>query len=157
MDFTCTIVGEGPLRGKLEKKLDSLGLAGRVKMPGVTSLDNVWESYYQSDIFVLPCIVAKNGDRDGIPNVLVEALAAGCPVVTTTVSGIPELVRDNETGLAVPDKDPAALADAIRKLAADPALGRRLAEAGQKAVEKMFDLEKNVRDFIEHMRAHAQD
>jgi glycosyltransferase involved in cell wall biosynthesis len=157
MDFMCTIVGEGPLRGKLEKQLDSLGLAGRVKMPGVISLDNVWELYYQSDIFVLPCVVAKNGDRDGIPNVIAEAMAAGCPVVTTTVSGIPELVRDNETGLAVPEKDPPALADAIRKLAADPALGKRLAEAGQKAVEKMFNIERNVRDFIEHMRTHAQD
>jgi glycosyltransferase involved in cell wall biosynthesis len=89
--------------------------------------------------------VADDGDRDGIPNVLVEAMAAGLPVVSTTVSGIPELVHDGENGLLVPPEDPTALADAIARLGKDSALRERLAEQGPVTVARDFDALSNAR------------
>jgi glycosyltransferase involved in cell wall biosynthesis len=83
--------------------------------------------------------VLANGDRDGIPNVLVEAMACALPVVTTPVSGIPELVRDGENGLLVPPDDPDALAAAILRLRGDAALRRRLGEAARATVRERFD------------------
>ena len=89
-----------------------------------------------SDAFVLPCIVTDDGDRDGIPNVLVEAMAMMLPVITTGVSGIPELVSHNRTGLIVPERNPVALAGAIRNLIADTRLALDLARAGMEATGK---------------------
>ncbi len=90
-------------------------------------------------MFALPCRILDSGDRDGIPNVLVEALAAGLPVVTTPISGIPELIVDGDTGLLVAPDDPAALAGALARLHADPAFGARLAAAGAREVRERFD------------------
>ncbi len=96
------------------------------------------ELYRDSDVAALACRIVDDGDRDGIPNVLVEAMAVGLPVVSTAVSGIPELVRDGQTGLLVPPEDPAALAAALRRLT-DPVLRERLALAGQVLVAQEFD------------------
>ena len=98
--------------------------------------------YRRATVFCLPCRVAADGDRDGIPNVLVEAMACGLPVVTTGVSGIPELVVDGVNGLLVPSEDPQALAEAIARLHRDPALAERLGRAAQAAVRERFDGER---------------
>jgi glycosyltransferase involved in cell wall biosynthesis len=99
----------------------------------------LYEEYRRASVFCLPCRVLDNGDRDGIPNVLLEAMATGVPVVTTNVSGIPELVVDGMTGLLVPPDDPEATAAALLRVFTDRELAARLARAGQALVRERFD------------------
>jgi len=102
------------------------------------------ELYRGATLFALPCIVTDNGDRDGIPNVLVEAMRLGVPVVSTEVSGIPELITNEQTGLLVPPRDARALADALARLLDDPCLRQRLADAAAQHVLHEFDLARNA-------------
>jgi glycosyltransferase involved in cell wall biosynthesis len=95
-------------------------------------------------VFVLPCLIADDGDRDGIPNVLVEAAATGVPIVSTHVSGITELVADGETGCLVPPRDPVALAAAVERLLDSPDLRARLRTGARARVEARFDLRRNA-------------
>ena len=99
----------------------------------------LFREYQRADVFCLPCRVSDDGDRDGIPNVLVEAMASGLPVVTTSVSGIPELVDHEISGLIVPPDDPACTADALERIYLDTTLARRLGEAGRAVVASRFD------------------
>lgn len=157
IDFTCIIAGEGPERPALERRVRELNLGGRVSMPGAVGNEIVRSLYEKSDVFVLPCIVTDSGDRDGIPNVLIEALAAKCPVVTTDISGIPELVENEVTGLAVPEKNPHAIARAVERLSRDSRLAKNIAEVGRRRVEDMFNLERNVAEFIQILVRHAKN
>ena len=100
--------------------------------------------YRHATLFALPCIVTDNGDRDGIPNVLVEAMRLGLPVVSTRVSGIPELIIDGDTGLLVPPRDTRALTDALARLLDDPHLRGRLAAGAARHVLHEFDLVGNA-------------
>ena len=102
--------------------------------------------YQRASVFCLPCRVTDDGDRDGIPNVLVEAMASGLPVVTTAVSGIPELVHDEVTGLIVPPDDPGRTAGALLRIHRDPALARRLAAAAQADVALRFDGDRLIKE-----------
>ncbi len=120
--FDCRIVGEGPLRATLEQHIHELGLTDTVELAGAETHERVIEMYQQATLFALPSVVAENGDRDGIPNVLVEALYLRVPVVSTPVSGIPELIRSESNGLLVPERDHAVLANAIKRLLDDPLL-----------------------------------
>jgi len=95
-------------------------------------------------VFVLPCQVTADGDRDGIPNVLIEAMAMELPVISTAISGITELIVSGENGVLVPEKDPSAIAQALIQLAEDPEQRRTLGIAGRKTVTENFALEKNV-------------
>ena len=95
----------------------------------------------QADAFVLPCVLAKDGDQDGIPVSLMEAMAYGVPCVSTHVSGVPELIEDGKEGLLVPQKDALALADALEKLARDPDIRAKFAKAGRLKVEREFTLQ----------------
>ena len=106
-------------------------------------------------MFVLPCVVTGAGDRNGIPNVVIEALSVRCPVLTTSISGIPELIENMVTGMTVPERDSAALADAILKLKDDTELRARLGENGRRRVEEMFDLENNIRLFVSELQRVA--
>ena len=142
----ATIAGpDGEHAGEIRRIVASRGLDGRVTLAGAMSQSELHSAYLASDVFCLPCRVLDNGDRDGIPNVLVEAMAAGLPVVTTGVSGIPELVRDGENGLLVPPDDPAGLADALQRLRRDPQLAARLGAAGRETVRERFDGETLAR------------
>ena len=143
-DFHCRIVGEGPLRPALEQEIAELGLSERVELWGAERHERVLQMYEQATLTVLPCIVGQDGDRDGIPNVLVESLAMGVPVISTTVSAIPELIRSGDNGLLVAPHDIPALAAALARLLNDPALRSRLAEAGRQTVLTHFDLARNV-------------
>lgn len=154
--FRSVIAGEGPLRAELEKKARALGLSGVVEMPGVIPLGEVWKLYRRSDLFVLPCVVTGTGDRDGIPNVLIEAMSVRLPVVTTGVSGIPELVEHEVTGLAARERDVESLFKEIVRLLEDPDLAAKLAEAGRRRVEETFDIETNTRKFVEELEIHAK-
>jgi glycosyltransferase involved in cell wall biosynthesis len=108
------------------------------------SHDRITELYAASDIFVMPSVIHKTGDRDGIPNVIMEALSHCLPVVASDISGIPEVVVDGRTGRLVPQRDPAALARAVKELAADRDKAVAMAEAGRERVLRMFDPEKNT-------------
>ena len=102
--------------------------------------------FRRASVFCLPCVVASTGDRDGLPTSVLEAMALGVPVVTTDVNGLTETVVDGETGLVVPERDPAALADALQRVLGDPALAERLASQARPGhVEQGFSLEKSVR------------
>jgi len=127
----ATIVGEGPLRGELEALARSLGIADRVRFAGWCTPAEVAAAMAEADLLVVPSVTAADGDMEGMPLVILEAMATGLPVVGTRHSGIPEIVLDGITGRIVPERDPAALAGAIASLA-DPSNRRELGEAGHR-------------------------
>jgi len=140
---SATIVGENGAHGpEVEQRIAARGIVDAVRLVGPLGQAALLDEYLGATVFCLPCRVADDGDRDGIPNVLVEAMACGLPVVTTAVSGIPELVVDGVTGLLVPAEDPQALADAMLRLHRDPDLARRLGGAAEAAVRERFDGER---------------
>jgi len=142
--FHCKIVGFGPLESQIQAQIATLGLDHDVTLVGKLTQDEVIEQYHQADVFVLPCLVTEDGDRDGIPNVLLEAMATGLPVVSTAISGITELVQSGKNGLLVPEKDADAIAAALTQLAHDPALRQDLGRVGSRTVHQNFTLEHNV-------------
>ncbi len=151
--FRCEIIGEGPQREELQGLVDRLDLRDRVMLTGALPFPEVVARYGRASVFVLPCIVTEEGDRDGIPNVILEAMASGLPVVSTPVSGIPEVVRDRETGRSVPERDAAAIADAVDELFGDRAWAEGMATRAQQLVRSEFDVERNVDRLIEQFSA----
>jgi len=143
-EFRCLIVGEGPGRAELERAVAALGLDGVVDLPGSCSQEELLTLYRQSMAFVLSCVVGRNGDRDGIPNVLLEAMAVGRPVISTPISGIPEVIRDGHNGLLTPERDAQALASAIAAVLEDAALRERLSSNARSTVVERFDSIRNV-------------
>ncbi len=145
LDATLVVVGEGPERARLAHLSRELGLEERITWSGGLPRDQVESLLARgTDLFALACRVADDGDRDGIPVALMEAMARGIPVISTDVSGIPELVRDGQTGVLVPAEDPAAFAEAIAHLAADPSLRRRVVTAARAQVEEAHELTRQV-------------
>lgn len=144
LHWRFTHIGGGPLLGSLRQKAATLELSDRVIWRGAQTEDAVRAAYGEADLFVLASRITGDGDRDGLPNVLLEALSQSCPVIATSVSAIPELVADGVTGLLVPPGDPAALAVAIARLAREPGLRARLAAAGEARVRRDFPLERGI-------------
>lgn len=142
--FVCRIVGFGPLQEQLEELIRTLELQDYVFLAGKMTQDKLIREYQQADLFVLPCLVTDDGDRDGIPNVLVEAMAVRIPVVSTPVSGIGELVDHMENGLLTPEKDSEALAGAMEMLLDDPGLRERLGANGRQKVMAGFSLDRST-------------
>jgi glycosyltransferase involved in cell wall biosynthesis len=143
--FEATIAGpDGPHGRVVRELIVARGLEDRVHLAGAMSQDELLAQYAQADAFCLPCRVVGS-DRDGIPNVLVEAMAAGTPVVSTCISGIPELIKSGVNGLLVPPDDPVALAGALRTLHCDTALAARLGSAGRATVQDHFDGDRLAR------------
>jgi colanic acid/amylovoran biosynthesis glycosyltransferase len=142
--FGCLIVGKGALEPELKALIRSLGLQREVDLAGPLPREALLELYPRASVVAAPCVVGSDGNRDGLPTVLTEAMALGVPVVSTDVTGIPELVEHGRTGLVVPQRDPEVLAAAIRRTLADPASARALAQAGRERVEQDFDLRRNV-------------
>jgi len=137
-------VGGGALKDRLRERAASLGIAGRVEWRGAQDRAGVLAALAEGDMFALASRVAKDGDRDGLPNVLMEAQVMGLPVVATAVSAIPELVRDGETGLLVAPETVAPLGEALARLIRDPATRRRLALAGRDRVLSDFGAEAGI-------------
>jgi glycosyltransferase involved in cell wall biosynthesis len=146
--FALRIFGDGPERAALAARATAHGLGGQVHFGGAVAQEEIAREMRACHAFVLPCRRDRNGDMDGIPTVFMEAMATGRPVVSCAISGIPELVRDGETGLIVPPNDPAALADALIRLAADPALAARLGTAARALVERQHDQRVTARRMI---------
>lgn len=133
------LIGGGPLQEQLQAQAIRLGIGDRVDFLGPQPSSRVEEALRRCAVLALPCRIDGSGDRDGLPTVLVEALAGGTPVVTTDILGLPELVRHGHTGLLVPPDDPAALAAAIGKLLDDPVLAAGLGAAGRELVARDYD------------------
>jgi colanic acid/amylovoran biosynthesis glycosyltransferase len=143
-DFHCLIVGGGPQESLLRQLIGENDLASYVSLEGVVFQEHLKEYLNRADVFVLPCVVASDGDRDGIPNTLIEAMAMGIPTISTGVSGIPELIKNERTGLIVPEKDEQALAEALGRLLDDEPLRLKLSQGGRQQVEQDYALDKNV-------------
>ena len=124
---------------ELERAVSELGLDGRVRLLGPMTQEQLYDEYRRASAFCLPCRVADSGDRDGIPNVMVEAMACGVPVVGTEVSGLPELVASGQNGLLVPPEDAEAIAEALARLYGDPDFARVLGRRGEASVRERFD------------------
>ena len=137
-------VGGGPLARSLQRRSRRLGIAARITWRGALAQRELLTEYRTADVFVLASRVARDGDRDGLPNVLMEAQSQRLACIATRVSAIPELVGDGLTGLLVSENDPQALAEALEALLADPARRRALGEAGEACVRSQFALESNV-------------
>ncbi|SDO76326.1 glycosyltransferase family 4 protein [Desulforhopalus singaporensis] len=152
--FRHTLIGDGDDREKILELIDSLKLDQDCRWLGTRTHQEVLEQFRQSDLFVLGCNIAKNGDRDGIPNVLVESLAMGVPAVSTSVSAIPELLVNNETGITVDPGDPTQLAAAMKNILTDAALRRRLISGGKRIVAESFDNRMWITRLAELFRRH---
>jgi len=137
-------VGGGPWLGKLERLATRLGIAGRIRWRGALAQGDVRGCYADSDMFVLSCCIARDGDRDGLPNVLMEAQSQGLACVATRISAIPELVEDHGTGLLAEAGDPQALADAMARLIRDSRLRERLGAAGRQRVAREFRFDDGI-------------
>ncbi|MCY4285329.1 MAG: glycosyltransferase family 4 protein [Thiotrichales bacterium] len=142
--WTLDVVGGGALEARLRRQAAALGIGERVRWPGSLPHDRVIGHFAGADLFVLASRITADGDRDGLPNVLMEAQLLGAACVATRVSGTPELIEPEVNGLLVAPRDPAALAAALERAIADPALRARLAEAGRRVVTEKFSFEEGV-------------
>jgi colanic acid/amylovoran biosynthesis glycosyltransferase len=143
LDFRCEIVGEGPLEGTLQAQIAAAGLTNTVVLTGPLAQAEIIERLARSALFALPCVAEKNGGMDNLPTVVMEAMAAALPVVSTAIAGLPEMVLDGETGFLVPEHQPVALANAIERLVRDRAQARSLGQAGRRRAAELFAIEKS--------------
>jgi colanic acid/amylovoran biosynthesis glycosyltransferase len=150
LGFDCWIIGDGPLLGALQAQIATFGLAGQVTLAGPMPQERLADELGTAAIATLPCVITPDGDRDGLPTVLLEAMGKGVPVVTTTVTGGPEIVAEGETGLLCPPGDPVALADALERLLRNPYRARAMGAAGRLRAERLFDLTTNVSQLARH-------
>jgi glycosyltransferase involved in cell wall biosynthesis len=137
-------IGGGALAGRLRAQAARLGIDGRVAWRGARPQPEVLKAYREADLFVLAARVMPDGDRDGLPNVLMEAQSQGLPCLATRLSGIAELIEDGKTGLLVPPQDPPALAAALAALIGDPERRARLGAAGAARVRRDFDMRSGI-------------
>jgi len=132
------VIGDGPERQALETRAKDSGLGDRVEILGRVSDEELRAGYARSDVLVLPSILDARGDTEGLGVVLLEAMSYGIPVVASDIGGITDIVEHDTSGLLVPPGDPAALAQALERLARDPALASRLGSAGEQRVRRAF-------------------
>lgn len=140
----CRIIGDGDDRAHLAAQIEAGGLENVVELLGPRPQSDVVAMMRESAVLACPCVTGRDGNRDGLPTVLLEAMALGTPAIGTDVTGIPELVRDGETGLCVPEGDPEALADGLARLLASHELRDRLSRAARTAIERDFDITRNA-------------
>jgi glycosyltransferase involved in cell wall biosynthesis len=142
--FRLQLVGEGEDRPAIERQIAGLGLGDAIELMGAQPRDRVAALLRDADVSVLPSVVTASGKKEGLPVALMEALAMEVPVVATDISGVPELVEDGRTGLLVPERDAAALADALERVWRDPGAARAMAAAGRERVLADFDLHQTA-------------
>ncbi|HUR82775.1 MAG TPA: glycosyltransferase family 4 protein [Thermoanaerobaculia bacterium] len=148
IDFECNLVGHGPMHDELESMIRDRNLGDRVHLIGPRPEEEVAKMMREASLFVLPSIVDKDGMMEGIPVALMEAMATGRAVVSTTTAGIPELVDHGVSGLLVPPQDPTALANAIKTLLSDPVKSKAMGARGQEKVRAEFDLRDSAAQLL---------
>ena len=144
LDFACQIVGDGPLHEALQARIEGHGLQGLVTLLGPLEQASVLNLYQTSDIFALPCVVAHDGNQDGLPVVLLEAMACELPVITTPTAGIVDAVSDDETGLLVQERDAHDLARALERLVVNGTLRSRLGKQARQKILEDFQIQSNA-------------
>lgn len=142
--FTCDIIGTGEEEANLQAQIARLELHDHVKLLGARPQGELVKQVQSAAVFVAPCVIGLDSNRDGLPTVLLEAMALGTPCISTDVTGIPEVLRHEETGLSVPQYDAFALADAIARLLESPALQLQLAIQARQKIEQEFDIHRNA-------------
>jgi glycosyltransferase involved in cell wall biosynthesis len=144
IDFRCRIIGTGELEADLQAQVARLGLADRVELVGPQPQAEVARELSKAAVFAAPCVIGEDGNRDGLPTVLLEAMAVGTPCISTAVTGIPEVLYHQQTGIIVPQHDPAALAEAIQQLLHDRELRCAMARNARQVIEERFDIRRNA-------------
>ena len=153
LDFECAIIGGGPLEEALAARIRELGLRDCVKLTGPLPQEEVRHQLASATLFVLPCVTEHDGGMDTLPTVIVEAMAAGLPVVSTRLAAIPEMVGQGTTGLLVEEKQPGPLAEAIAEIIGNPPLARRLGIEGHKVARERFaSTATKLKTLLEHAR-----
>lgn len=142
--FRCEVVGGGVLEAELQDQLRKLDLGDCVELCGPMSQSDVISKIRQACVLAAPCVHAEDNDRDGLPTILLEAMALGTPCISTPVTGIPEVLKHDETGLMVAERDKVELADACERLLADQHLRATLVLNGRRLIEENFDIDKNT-------------
>ena len=145
-------IGKGTETDRLKEKADDLGLTDRIEWRGAQSQENVIAAYREADLFVMASRIAEDGDRDGLPNVLMEAGSQELPAISTTVSAVPELITTGENGLLVPPDQPAALAQAIETLMRDPERRLSMGQAARRIVLECFSMEPGLDQLATRLR-----
>jgi len=156
MSWRLVHIGGGPLLPALKERAETLGLSPHIDWRGPQPQEHVLQAYRDADVFVLPCRISADGDRDGLPNVLMEAQSQRLACVSTSISGVPELIVPDETGLLVPERDVDALTQALARLLREPGLRRRLGEAGFHRVHEHFSLQSGVQRLAIHFGIKAR-
>ena len=144
MPFLCEIVGKGSLHDDLAGRIAAKDLGDRVSLPGPLPRGELIRRLPHAAVVAVPCLVGKDGNRDGLPTVILEAMASGVPVVATRVTGIPEAVEDGGTGRVLEPGRPEALAAALAELLANPDLRRSMGAAGRRRAGELFDHRQNL-------------
>ncbi len=153
--FVCSIIGDGPERKRLARQIQQAGLSSRVRILAPMPQLQLAEQYRKADVFIHPSVVTQDGNRDVIPNVLVEAMATGVPVVSTRLSGIQELIQEGKSGLLVPPADPHALAEAIAFLMQKSQKRAWLTQTAKRSVTERFDRRKNAEGLVRTFTAYV--
>lgn len=143
-DFTCQIVGHGPLEEPLQAQIAALGLEGKVILTGPKTEGEIKDLLAGASLMALPCVTAADGSMDNLPTVIMEGMAAELPVVSTAVAGVPEMVIDGETGYVIPEQDVPALAGAILRLLDHPEQARIFGRNGLARCQELFDLRQTT-------------
>ena len=157
VSFRCDIIGKGSEQANLAALIAELGLGEQVRLKGPRAQDGVRKAYRKADLFVLPCVVGSDNNQDGLPTVLLEAMACGIPVVSTCLTGIPEMITDGNEGRLVAPGDVAALARALGELAVDETLRQRMGVAARVTAERKFDVRQNVAQLLAWLEEPRQE
>ena len=151
LDFMCHFIGDGPDRAALISLAEQSGISARVRFHGQQPRERIAQLLQDADVLVAPSVPTSDGRREGIPVVLIEAMSSGVPVIASNLSGIPELVINEQTGLLTPPRDAAALTNALERYYLDPALRKQLGHSGRQKVTEEFDLYKNAARLVQQI------
>ncbi len=156
VDFSCDIIGDGPLQPDLAAQIERLALGGQVRLLGALAQDDVRRHLASAQVFVLACQPDREGGSDNLPTAIAEAMMAGVPAISTPVAGVPEMIHDGETGLLVPPRDSKALAEAVARLVANPALAREIADRARRHAQASFAIEATTKELKHLLVRHGR-